>query len=78
MGEFTVVRSITSPAGREGIEMRNNIAIRDYSQRRFAHGIFDDRCDKTKLQNDALLRGQIGITLANKMIKSIDEIKSYR
>lgn len=38
----------------------------------------DDRCDKSKLDADARLRGKIGATAANRVIKQIDEFKSWR
>ncbi len=36
----------------------------------------DDRCDESKLWEDAKLRGKIGINQANKIINMIDDYKS--
>jgi len=38
----------------------------------------DDRCDRAKKNEDAKLRGRLGIHRANKIIAKIDEIKSWR
>ena len=38
----------------------------------------DDRCERSKLNADAKLRGQIGASAANRIIKQIDAIKSWR
>lgn len=38
----------------------------------------DDRCNRSKLNEDARLRGRLGTNTANKIIKAIDEIKMHR
>ena len=38
----------------------------------------DDRCDKSKLHDDAVLRGKVGERQANEIIKTIDELKMRR
>ena len=38
----------------------------------------DDRCDRSKLDADARLRGKVGTHRANEIIKAIDDLKSRR
>jgi hypothetical protein len=51
-------------------------AISDYVKERMNNG--DDRCNDDKKWKDAELRGSIGCDAANRVIKHIDEMKSWR
>lgn len=48
-----------------------------YTGKRLSTGR-DDRCDREKKHDDAVLRGKVGVHHANKIIKAIDEMKSWR
>ncbi len=52
-------------------------AIGEYAGDRLRSGR-DDRCDKSKLHNDAVLRGQVGARQANEIIDAIDKMKMRR
>ena len=51
--------------------------IADYVSKRLSYDR-DDRTSKTKLWDDAKLRGSVGTKKANKIIKAIDDFKMYR
>jgi hypothetical protein len=49
----------------------------EYLNLRFSYNR-DDRCDSSKLDNDAKLRGNIGVCEANRLIEIVDKEKERR